>query len=122
LSEALHADLLPFGVKVTLVYPGYFRTNFLDKDSVARPARPIAAYEAARASETQHLDSIHGNQPGDPQKLAAALIEAYRLTSPPLHLFFGTDAVSMAEAKLAQIQKAIAEHRALSESTDYAKA
>jgi NAD(P)-dependent dehydrogenase (short-subunit alcohol dehydrogenase family) len=121
LSESLHADLLPFGVKVTLVYPGYFRTNFLGKDSVARPARPIAAYEAARASETQHLDSIHGNQPGDPQKLAAALIAAYELTSPPLHLFLGTDAVSMAEAKLAEVKKAIAEHRALSESTDYAK-
>jgi len=122
LSEALSEDLQPFGVKVTLVYPGYFRTNFLGQDAVARPRQPIAAYESARASERQHLDSINGNQPGDPQKLSRALIEAYRLKNPPLHLFLGTDAVAMAESKLAVVEQALDQHRALSTSTDYAKA
>ncbi len=120
LSEALFDDLRPFGVKVTLVYPGYFRTNFLGQDAVARPGRPIAAYEAARASERQHLESINGNQPGDPQKLARALIEAYRLEQPPLHLFLGTDALAMAESKLGDVQHALEQHRALSASTDFA--
>jgi len=121
LTEALSADMAPFGVKVTLVYPGYFRTNFLDRDSIARPTRPIAAYETARASERQHLEVINGNQAGDPQKLASALITAYELETPPLHLFLGSDAVAMAEAKQARVQQAIALHRSLSESTDYSR-
>jgi NAD(P)-dependent dehydrogenase (short-subunit alcohol dehydrogenase family) len=121
LSEALFEDLRPMGVKVTLVYPGYFRTNFLGQGAVARPARPIAAYEAARASERQHLDTINGNQPGDPHKLARALIESYRLESPPLHLFLGTDAVAMAEAKLSGVRQALEQNRGLSESTDFSK-
>jgi NAD(P)-dependent dehydrogenase (short-subunit alcohol dehydrogenase family) len=120
ISEALAVELSPFGVNVTLVYPGYFRTNFLDEGSWATPKRPIAAYEAARASQQQHGQAINGNQPGDPQKLAAVLIETYeRGVSAPLHLFLGSDAVAMAEAKLAQVASAIAEQRAVSVSTDF---
>jgi len=73
LAESLHEDLAPFGVKVTLVYPGYFRTSFLRKESLALPSRPLAVYEVARASEERHL--------------------AYPLEAPPLHLFAGSVAV-----------------------------
>jgi NAD(P)-dependent dehydrogenase (short-subunit alcohol dehydrogenase family) len=121
LSESLHEDLAPFGVKVTLVYPGYFRTSFLGKESLVLPARRLPAYEAARASEARHVEVIAGNQAGDPEKLAEALIQTYRLESPPLHLFVGSDAVAMAEAKQEQVQAAIARHRTLSVSTDYAR-
>jgi hypothetical protein len=82
---------------------------------------PLPAYAAARASEAQHVDVIAGHQPGDPEKLAEALMQAYRLEAPPLHLFVGSDAVAMAEAKQEQLQRAIAEHRTLSVSTDYAQ-
>jgi NAD(P)-dependent dehydrogenase (short-subunit alcohol dehydrogenase family) len=119
LTEALHTDVSPLGVKVTLVYPGYFRTSFLDHGSLARPARPIAAYAEARASETKHASDINGNQPGDPVKAANALIQAYELREPPLHLFLGSDAVAMAEAKQGQVQRELAELRALSVSTDF---
>lgn len=119
LTEALHADLQPFGVHVTLVYPGYFRTDFLSQGSIGRPAHPIAAYEAARASELLHVKDINGNQPGDPEKLAAALLRAAELPAPPLHLFLGSDAVATAETKLAQVQQDLAAQRALSVSTDY---
>jgi len=119
-TEALHADLSPFGVKVTLVYPGYFRTNFLEADSMVQPKHPIAAYEAARASQQQHRQAINGNQPGDPEKLARVLIEIYeRGGEVPLHLFLGSDAVSLAESKLTQVQSAIIAQRAISVSTDY---
>jgi NAD(P)-dependent dehydrogenase (short-subunit alcohol dehydrogenase family) len=121
LTESLHEDLAPFGVKVTLVYPGYFRTRFLGRESLVLPAHPLPAYAAARASEAQHVEVIAGHQQGDPDKLAEALIGAYELEAPPLHLFAGSDAVAMAEAKQAQLQRAIAEHRALSVSTDYAQ-
>ena len=119
LTEGLRADVEPLGIRVTLVYPGYFRTSFLAQESVGLPAHRIADYEAARASEKQHLDSIDGNQPGDPEKLADALIQAHSLASPPLHLFLGTDAVTMAESKQKEMEREIAEHRALSVSTDF---
>jgi len=120
LTEALHADLSPFGVKVTLVYPGYFRTSFLNASSMVQPKHPIAAYEAARASQQQHEQAINGNQPGDPERLSQVLIDVYeRGGEAPLHLFLGSDAVSLAEAKQAQVQRAIAEQRPISVSTDF---
>lgn len=121
LTEGLRSDLAPLGIGVTLVYPGYFRTSFLDQGSVVLPKHPIAAYEAARASITQHLESINANQPGDPARLAAALIAVYEAGSPkaPLHLFLGSDAVAMAEQKLASVAAELAQHRALSVSTDF---
>lgn len=122
LTESLAADLEPFGVHVTLVYPGYFRTNFLAGDSMMRPANPIAAYEAARLSEAQHTGAIHGNQPGDPAKFAVALMQAHALAKPPLHLFLGTDAAARVDAKLKAVEVALHTHRALSESTDHDKA
>jgi NAD(P)-dependent dehydrogenase (short-subunit alcohol dehydrogenase family) len=122
LTESLHEDLAPFGVHVTLVYPGYFRTSFLGKESLVLPAHPLPAYEGARASEARHVEVIAGQQAGDPDKLADVLIQTYRLESPPLHLFVGRDAVAMAEAKQEQVHSAIDRHRALSVSTDYASA
>jgi NAD(P)-dependent dehydrogenase (short-subunit alcohol dehydrogenase family) len=119
LTESLHQDLLPLGIKVTLVYPGYFRTSFLTQGSLVRPSRPIAAYSGARASEAQHAEEINGRQPGDPMKAALALVAAYESAEPPLHLFLGSDAVAMAEAKQEQVRQALDDHRALSVSTDY---
>ena len=119
ITEALRADLAPFGVGVTLVYPGYFRTEFLAGGSMARPSRPIAAYEAARASERDHADQINGNQPGDPAKAMRALIDVYEARTAPLHLFLGSDAVQMAQAKLAEVGAALTELDAVSRATDF---
>jgi NAD(P)-dependent dehydrogenase (short-subunit alcohol dehydrogenase family) len=121
LTESLQADLAPLGVNVTLVYPGYFRTDFLSSDSVARPSRPIEAYAAARASEAQHLDHINGAQPGDPAKAARVLIDVYErsATAAPLHLLLGSDAVGMAERKLGQLRSELDALRSVSVSTDF---
>lgn len=119
ITEGLRADVEPLGVKVTLVYPGYFRTSFLSQGSVGLPAQRIMDYEAARASEKQHLEQIDGKQPGDPEKLADALILAYGLASPPLHLFLGADAVEMAESKQRAVARDIDAHRATSVSTAF---
>ena len=67
-TEALAEEVKDFGVHATVVYPGYFRTDFLTKDSVKTPSNPIQAYEAARNSEQAHLNEINGNQPNDPEK------------------------------------------------------
>lgn len=119
LTESLYEDLRPLGLRVTLVYPGYFRTAFLKEGSRILPARRLAAYQTARDSEVQHTQRIDGNQPGDPDKAARALIAIYESPKPPLHLFLGSDAVKMAEAKQEEIKQAISEQRAVSISTDF---
>lgn len=120
ISEGLHADLAPLGIHVTLVYPGYFRTEFLSQESVGRPSRRIADYEAAREVERQHIDSIHGTQAGDPDKLAEVLMRMAASPEPPLHLFLGSDALAMAEQKLGVLRDALVAHREEAISTDFA--
>jgi NAD(P)-dependent dehydrogenase (short-subunit alcohol dehydrogenase family) len=119
ITEALAAEIAPFGVKATLVYPGYFRTNFLANDSLALAARKVPAYASVRASEQQHVGSINGNQPGDPQKAVRALIDIYERGESPLHLFLGSDAVKMAETKLQEVTSAIGALRGVSVGTDF---
>jgi len=119
ITEALHADLAEHGVNVTLVYPGYFRTEFLSDTSIVKPARPLAAYAAARASEAQHVGTIHGQQPGDPERFAEAIVQTATLAAPPLHLFLGSDSFSMAQEKLESLRADLAGHEGLSRSTDF---
>jgi NAD(P)-dependent dehydrogenase (short-subunit alcohol dehydrogenase family) len=119
LTESLHADLAPFGIATTLVYPGYFRTNFLAQDSIAHPARPIAAYEAARASQRQHVEHINGQQPGDPAKAVDVLLDVYERGDAPLHLFLGSDGYQMAQHKLREVSQALTDNAAITKSTDY---
>lgn len=119
ITESLHAELAPLGVKVTLVYPGYFRTAFLSQGSMGRPARPIAAYGAAKDLIDHHASALDGAQPGDPAKLAEALITASEMEAPMLHLFLGADAVGFAEDKLASLRREVDAHRAVSVGTDH---
>jgi NAD(P)-dependent dehydrogenase (short-subunit alcohol dehydrogenase family) len=119
ITESLHADVAPFGVGVTLVYPGYFRTEFLSSGSLRLPAQPNAAYAGARALEKQHTDQISGAQPGDPEKAARAMLDIYEQPAPPLHLFLGSDAVKMAEQKLRELATDLEAHRSTSVGTDY---
>lgn len=104
LTEALAAEAKPFGINATVVYPGYFRTDFLSSDSMAVAANPIAAYETARASQDQHQNEINGNQQGDPAKAAALMIRVATAAQPPVHLFLGQDAYDMAELKNGMVQ------------------
>ncbi|WP_257668980.1 SDR family oxidoreductase [Parapedobacter tibetensis] len=104
-TEALAEEMKPFGVHTTLVYPGYFRTDFLSKDSAQTPKNPIAAYTSARESEAAHLNQINGNQPNDPQKAAEVLIKITQEENPPVHLFLGKDAYDLVYSKIDLITK-----------------
>ncbi len=104
LTESLAAEVKPFGVQATVVYPGYFRTDFLSPDSIAVAAQPIAAYEAARESQRMHQEDINGRQQGDPLKAAEVMIRVAAAEQPPVHLFLGQDAYDMAELKKGMIQ------------------
>lgn len=117
LSESLAAEAAPFGVGVTIVYPGYFRTEFLDGGSLGLPKNPIAAYASARESEEFH-EGVKGNQPGDPHKAARVLIEVAAQENSPLHLFLGADAYQMAHQKIEQVQTDLGANQTLATATD----
>lgn len=120
LTEALAAEVKSFGIKVTLVYPGYFRTNFLSGNSLKVPAHPITEYEEARRSQDMHQNEINGNQSNDPQKAAEVLIRVSELEQTPLHLFLGEDALDMARQKIEQVQAEISTWKELTVSTAFA--
>ncbi|MEM6842679.1 MAG: SDR family oxidoreductase [Bacteroidota bacterium] len=117
-TEGLAEEMKAFGVNVTLVYPGYFRTNFLSKGSVKTPQHPIKAYESARESEQAHLDQIDGNQPNDPEKAAEVLIEVSEQKTPSVHLFLGKDAYHYAGLKMEDIQKELTKNKQIGTSTE----
>jgi len=104
LSESLSAEAKSFGINVTVVQPGYFRTNFLSAGSIAVPANQIEDYAAVRESQHAHEASIDGNQPGDPEKAVAAMIAITNAENPPLHLFLGKDAYALADQKILSVQ------------------
>jgi NAD(P)-dependent dehydrogenase (short-subunit alcohol dehydrogenase family) len=116
-SESLAEEAKPFGVHVTVVEPGYFRTSFLSPGSIAIPANPLDVYQTAKASRDLHLNTIAGNQPGDPDKAADAIVKIASEKNPPLHLVLGQDAYDMAQGKIAALKKGFEEWKEVSIST-----
>ena len=119
LSESLSAEAKTFGIKVTVVQPGYFRTNFLSAGSIAVPANQIDDYAEVRESQQAHEASIDGNQPGDPEKAVAAMIEVANAENPPLHLFLGQDAYQMADLKILSVQNDMDKWEGLATATGF---
>jgi NAD(P)-dependent dehydrogenase (short-subunit alcohol dehydrogenase family) len=118
-TEALAAEAKSFGISATVVYPGYFRTSFLTKESMIGPANSITEYEDARASQQAHENDINGNQAGDPEKGVAVLIEVAAQTEIPVHLFLGQDAYDRAAMKIDIIQQDLESWKALATATDF---
>lgn len=119
LSESLAEEMNTFGVNTTVIYPGYFRTDFLSSDSVKTAGSPILAYTNARQMEQAHLQEINGNQPNDPEKAAATIIQLSKEKNPPVHFFMGEDAYSLASQKIAALQKALEAYTTLSCATGF---
>lgn len=118
-TEALSAELKSLGISATIVYPGYFKTNFLLQGSLQKATNPIAEYKEARELEIIQDDQIIGNQPGDPEKAAAALVKVAESENRPLHLFLGSDAFNMAQNKIQAVQNDLAAFESITKSTDY---
>lgn len=91
LSEALAAEVAPFGVRVLIVEPGAFRTEF--GGSRMHRSRIIEAYAASTGATRAAVDGMDGSQPGDPRKAARAILTALDSPAPPLRLALGNDAV-----------------------------
>lgn len=118
-TEALAAEVKSFGIYATIVSPGYFRTNFLSTGSLNVPKHQIEAYKEVRESQDQHQHLIDGNQAGDPEKAAAAIIKVATEENPPLHLFLGQDAYDLAYAKMDAVKEDLESLKEMITSTGF---
>ncbi|KPG97190.1 short-chain dehydrogenase [Pseudomonas sp. RIT-PI-q] len=119
LSEALHAELAPLGVKVTVVEPGYFRTEFLEGNSLVESPSTIADYDGTAGEVRKIAKAVTLNQPGDPDKLADAMITLVEAEKAPLRLPLGSDCVAAIEAKNSFVAEELQAWREVSVSTDF---
>jgi NAD(P)-dependent dehydrogenase (short-subunit alcohol dehydrogenase family) len=118
-TESLAAEVKSFGIKATVVEPGYFRTDFLSSGSLAVPKSVIEDYKEVRESQDAHQNHINNEQPGDPEKGVDVIIATAASENPPLHLFLGADAYQLAEDKIAAIQQDLANWKALATNTHF---
>lgn len=116
-SESLSKEVGPLGIKITIVEPGGFRTDFAGSSTELRVGRP--EYDATVGATVRFQRDYDGKQPGDPVKAAAALLHIASLPNPPLRLLLGSDAYNAAEQHALQILGFDKEWKDLSISTDY---
>jgi NAD(P)-dependent dehydrogenase (short-subunit alcohol dehydrogenase family) len=119
LTEALHAELKPLGIHATVVEPGYFRTDFLDATSLTVAGAIIDDYDATSGNVRRIAAGLNHQQPGDPAKLAAAMITLADAATPPLRLPLGTDALRVIAEKNAYVAEETEAWKALAQSTDF---
>jgi NAD(P)-dependent dehydrogenase (short-subunit alcohol dehydrogenase family) len=105
LSEVLALELEPLGIRVTLVEPSGFRTEWAGRSSKDSSAREIADYDATAGTARRALRDLSGKQPGDPVRAANAIIQAAEAPNRPLHLLLGKDALRMAREKLDALRR-----------------
>ncbi len=99
ISESLSYEVAPLGLKVTIVEPGAFRTNWAGSSMVESPIR-IEDYDDTAGKRRQSTKASSGNQPGDPARAAAAIIKAVEAEVPPLRLLLGAPALDIAYKRL----------------------
>jgi NAD(P)-dependent dehydrogenase (short-subunit alcohol dehydrogenase family) len=118
-SQALAQELSPFGVFVTVISPGFFRTDFLDQssakysegESISDYAKPLSDFRA-------FMENRNHNQAGDPAKLASLIVRLAQIEKPPVSFVVGSDAVEVATNVIKARQEQIDQWRELSVSTD----
>lgn len=118
-TEALSTEIKSFGIKATIVSPGYFRTQFLSAGSLNVPAHPIEAYKEVRETQAFHQEIMNGNQLGDPDKAALALIQVAEAPEAPLHLFLGSDAYELAYNKINSVREELEAWKSVTVSTAF---
>ncbi len=104
LSEALAMETAPLGIKVTVVEPSGFRTDWAGRSANEAP-REIADYSETAGANRRNIRRASGNQPGDPERAAAAIIAAVEAETPPLHLLLGKAALKGARWKLDMLKE-----------------
>lgn len=119
LSGSLAQELAPFGIRVTVVAPGAFRTDFLSDHSIRKSGAPDGGHGASVDQALGALDAMAGKQIGDPVRAAAAMIAAVDAAEPPLHLLLGSDALRRAKAKLDAVMAEMNRWESVTLGTDF---
>ena len=117
-SDALAKEVGPLGIRVIVVEPGGFRTDFAGR-SLTQSAQPIGDYADTAGKRRKENDTIDGRQPGDPAKAAQAILQAVASDEPPLRLLLGSDALRRAEAELDRQRAEIDAWREVTTGTDF---
>jgi NAD(P)-dependent dehydrogenase (short-subunit alcohol dehydrogenase family) len=117
-SESLAAELKPLGVKVTIVQPGPFRTDFIHR-SMERAASHIADYDRTSGKFARFLETMSGKQPGNPVSAARAIIAAVESDSPPLRLVLGKYANAKVQKRNSDSERERVAWESVGMPTDY---
>jgi NAD(P)-dependent dehydrogenase (short-subunit alcohol dehydrogenase family) len=117
-SEALRDEVKPHGVRVTIVEPGAFHTEFAGPANM-RPARRLGAYRPVIDPIEAYLYGGDGKQPGDPAKAAEAMIAVVESDDPPLRLLLGADAIGLWQQKQSAFSAELARWRQIGEATGF---
>jgi NAD(P)-dependent dehydrogenase (short-subunit alcohol dehydrogenase family) len=117
ISEVMRSEMAPFGVHVTAICPGSFRTDWAGR-SMVRTERSIDEYDALFDPIRQGRQAKNGKQLGDPARLAAAILELVNSTNPPPQLLLGSDALSLVTDRIRRMHDEIEQWKPLTVSTD----
>jgi NAD(P)-dependent dehydrogenase (short-subunit alcohol dehydrogenase family) len=118
LSESLRAELAPTGIRVMLVQPGPFRTEFVGK-SLHTAQQSLPGYERTSGKFRQLIQSMNGKQPGDPEKAAQAILTAVATDAPPLRLVLGKYAHQKVKKRCADVEAERQQWEALGSATEF---
>jgi NAD(P)-dependent dehydrogenase (short-subunit alcohol dehydrogenase family) len=118
LSEALAAEVAPLGIRVTIIEPGPFRTDFLGRSGVVAKTR-IADYDATAGNMRKYFAENDGKQKGDPLRAVHAMMQVVESPNPPLRLLLGRSALERLRSKLANWEKEIAEWEKVTLGADF---
>lgn len=119
ISEAMSLELEPLGIRTTVVEPGYFRTAFLSGDSVVSTANRIADYDSTVGVVRTFAAGADGQQPGNPQRLAEAIMTLVEAPQTPRRLPLGSDTVHRIEQKHREVEAELASWRTVAMSTGF---
>ena len=119
MTVSLSQEVAPLGIKLTAVAPGAFRTDFLSAHSIRLSETKAEGYDATVGKASAAFSSMAGQQLGDPDRAAQALLRIVDAPDPPLHLLLGSDALKRARAKLEAVEAEMAAWEDLTVSTDF---
>ncbi|MGO6683438.1 oxidoreductase [Rhizobium leguminosarum] len=117
ISEVMRAEMAQFGVHVTTLCPGSFRTDWAGR-SMVRTERSIADYDGLFDPIREARQAVSGKQLGDPAKLAAAVLELIESDNPPPQLLLGSDALKHVSERIVRLQQEIEAWKSVTVSTD----
>jgi NAD(P)-dependent dehydrogenase (short-subunit alcohol dehydrogenase family) len=118
MSDALRRELEPLGIRVLIVEPGAFRTDFARR-SLRGATDGIDAYDPTAGARRKGIDKTHGSQPGDPDRAARAIIDMIAKETLPVRLLLGSDAVAIVGEEIDRQREEIRTWRDISVTTDF---